>query len=131
MTTAKARKPAYEPTVAHAGCAPTATLPALAAQFTGLYLAMSAIQAGTSRSEMNAPDRNVSGKTRVVEAPIRASRCRVSSANQLERPATGPPLRPDTPIRAARPNPPPGNVAPIPQPIATMIADCSTVVRPW
>jgi hypothetical protein len=46
--------------VPQAALLPTAARPALAAQFTGLYLAMAAIQPGTSRSDRKAPDRKVS-----------------------------------------------------------------------
>src|SRR5690242_11498906 len=112
-----ARKPAYEPTEVQAGCAWRAIRPALAAQLTGLNFATSAIQPGTRFSDKKAPERKVSGSTRVVDAPISASRCLVSSANQLDTPAMATAIRTDTPINAAMPMAPPGNVAPVAQPI--------------
>ena len=37
----------------------------------------------------------------------------------------------ETPISAATPAAPPGKPAPMPQPIAMMMADCTIVVTPW
>ena len=92
---------------------------------------MPAIQPGTICSDRNAPDRNVSGSTSVVDAAIRVSRWGTSRASPSESPAMASAISTETAISAAMPPAPPGKPAPMPQPIAMMMADCTTVVTAW
>ena len=81
---------------------------------------------------MKAVERNVSGSTRRLTAPISVSSLRASRAMAIDRPPIAQASRIELPIMVATPATPPGRLAPTARPSATMIRDwMSTTTASW
>jgi hypothetical protein len=85
------------------------------------------IQPGSRSSRISAVERNVSGSTRNVTAPISDSSWRVTSASELDSAARADPSSAARRISTTRPRTPPGKLAPTASAIATMTTDCTTI----
>jgi DNA-binding NarL/FixJ family response regulator len=83
--------PGHEP---QSICSIAAERPATTAQLTGLNLATVPIQSGARLACISAEDRNVSGSSTSVTAPISDSRWRVSTPSPFESEANAAPSRP-------------------------------------
>ena len=88
-------------------CSIAAERPASTAQLTGLNLATVPIQSGARLCCISAEDRNVSGSSTSVTAPISDSRWRVSTPSPFENDANAAPSRAATSIRISTPPTPP------------------------